>query len=153
MEHLEAIEAIKRVKARYFRHLDCKEWSEWGQVFTDDAVMVMPEGALDLRGREAIVQTVREILDSVVTIHHGHMPEIDILGETAARGIWSMEDYLIYPNGQPTKDGHTLTSLHGYGHYRDEYRRAAAGWQISRTQLSRLHVETIQHRRSLGAWP
>jgi len=33
-------------------------------------------------------------LAHVATVHHGHMPEIEILTERTARGIWAMEDKL-----------------------------------------------------------
>jgi 3-phenylpropionate/cinnamic acid dioxygenase small subunit len=37
MGALEEIEAIKRLKARYFRLMDTKQWDQWGDVFTEDA--------------------------------------------------------------------------------------------------------------------
>ena len=36
-EQLTDIEAIKQLKARYFRLMDTKRWEEWGDVFTKDA--------------------------------------------------------------------------------------------------------------------
>ena len=34
-EDLVEIEAIKQLKARYFRSMDEKRWDDWGQVFTE----------------------------------------------------------------------------------------------------------------------
>jgi len=31
------LEAIKRLKARYFRCMDTKDWEGWADVFTEDA--------------------------------------------------------------------------------------------------------------------
>lgn len=31
------------------------------------------------------------------TVHHGHMPEIDITGPDTARGTWAMFDYVEWP--------------------------------------------------------
>ena len=140
-------EAIHDVKARYFRLLDTKQWDEWGEVFTVDAVMDMPEAELYAEGREAIVTTVREILADVVTVHHGHMGELEAAGPDAATGIWAMEDYLIWP---PRPDLRSFArTTRGYGHYFERYSRADGSWRIARTQLSRLHVETVQQYRAV----
>ena len=45
------------------------------------------------------------VLQDVVTVHHGHMPEIELTSPTTARGIWAMEDMLRYP------DGHEIARL------------------------------------------
>lgn len=38
-EHLLELESIKRLKARYFRCLDTKDWEGWLSVFTEDATL------------------------------------------------------------------------------------------------------------------
>ena len=38
-ERLVELEAIKQLKARYFRLMDTKEWLPFSQVFTDDVVV------------------------------------------------------------------------------------------------------------------
>ena len=43
VQRLIDIEAIKQLKARYFRAIDRKEWDELGQVFAPDAVLEVPE--------------------------------------------------------------------------------------------------------------
>jgi hypothetical protein len=145
-----AIEEIKRLKARYFRHLDTKQWDKWGSVFTDDARLHMPDGPLDVQGRDVIVATVRELLGGVVTVHHGHMPEIDVVDAERATGIWAMFDELIYPPGEAVDEALPAV-LRGYGHYAEEYRRTDDGWRISLCELTRLRVETNRFRRFLSA--
>jgi hypothetical protein len=39
VEQLADIEAIKQLKARYFRLMDTRNWAEFGDVFTRDAVL------------------------------------------------------------------------------------------------------------------
>jgi hypothetical protein len=134
-------DALTNVKARYFRLLDTKQWEEWGDVFTEDAVMDMPADDFHVEGREAIVAAVRDILDEVVTVHHGHMGELTAVDETTARGIWAMEDYLIWPP-RPGRRSFPQTTR-GYGHYFEDYSRADGTWRIARTHLSRVHVETL----------
>ena len=50
----------------------------------------------DVRGRDAIVRGVQKALEGTRTVHHGHMPEIEITGPTTARGIWAMYDYVSW---------------------------------------------------------
>ncbi|HMD45726.1 MAG TPA: nuclear transport factor 2 family protein [Acidimicrobiales bacterium] len=132
-ENLADIETIRVLKAQYFRLMDTKRWDEWGDVFTEDAVMGTGERTIE--GREAIVTFVSRLLGDHVTVHHGHMPEITITGEKTATGIWSMYDRveLPAPNG-----------IEGYGHYEEEYRRGDDGrWRISSLVLTRLKVVPI----------
>jgi hypothetical protein len=137
-------EQIHNLKARYFRLIDTKRWEEWGDVFTHDAVLDVPEMRFLVQGRDAIVAAVREALDEVVTVHHGHMGELERVDETHARGIWAMEDHVIWtPLSGDRSASHTM---HGYGHYLEHYRRDDGTWRIERSHLSRLHVETVKVR-------
>jgi len=133
------IEAIKVCKARYFRCMDEKRWDDWGLVFTEDAHMEVPEAAMVVDGRDAIVAAVSGVLDGVVTVHHGHMPEIELIGLDAARGVWAMEDYVEFP---PAADG-TRRGLHGYGHYHEDYVRDDGEWRIARLHLARLRIDPL----------
>ena len=126
---LEAIEEIKRLKARYFRLMDTKQWDAWGEVFTRDGVLETNEGGPSrLEGRDAIVRTVSEILKDSVTVHHGHMPEIELTSDTTARGIWAMFDWVDMPQ----------LVLRGFGHYEEQYRVEDGCWRIAHTRLTRL---------------
>ena len=97
------IEAIKQLKARYFRFLDLKRWDEFGQLFTEDGHLDASDDVPDavVTGRAAIVDVVRGGVGEAITLHHGHMPEIEITGPGRARGIWAMEDYLEFPGEPP----------------------------------------------------
>lgn len=138
-DELIEIEAIKQLKARYFRWLDEKRWSNWADVFTEDAVLdTTDDGSEILSGREKIVAFVRAAVGDAVTVHHGHMPEIDITGTSSAEGVWSMEDRLEYPNG---------FTLVGRGHYHEQYEKGADGaWRIRRLRLTRLIVHRAKGR-------
>ena len=133
------VEEIKRLKARYFRLMDTKSWEEWGQVFARDAVMEVPEAGLVERGREAIVASVSRALTGARTVHHGHMPELEITGEGTARGTWAMFDYVEWP---PSEAGERR-GLVGYGHYLEEYVREDGAWRIRRLRLARLRVDAL----------
>jgi uncharacterized protein (TIGR02246 family) len=121
------IEAIRQLKARYFRTIDTKDWAGLRDVFTDDVVVDSVES-----GGEEFLAFLPQALDGVVSVHHGHMPEIEVTSATTATGIWAMEDMLRWPNGM---------ELHGYGHYHETYRKTDAGWRIATTKLTRLRQD------------
>ena len=130
------IEAIQQLKARYFRFMDTKEWTAFGELFTADAVMEA-DGTVQ-EDRAGILAFLPKILDGVVTTHHGHMPEITITGPDTATGIWAMFDYLTFPGDGPPK------GLRGSGHYHEQYRRVDGAWRIHRLLLPRLRVEPLE---------
>nr|MBM4733853.1 hypothetical protein [Prescottella equi] len=66
----------------------------------------------------------------MVTVHHGHTPEIVFTSDTTTEGIWAMEDELWWTNGD--REEH----LHGYGHYRERYRKVNDQWPISYRRMT-----------------
>lgn len=134
---MDEVEAIRRLKARYFRLLDTKDWGDLVEVFSEDVAADMTGvGGPAVQGATELVGFLRESLTDVVTVHYGHMPEIDITSPTTATGIWSLEDYLWWPEGGPWR------SMHGFGHYHETYEKTDAGWQIKTWAITRLHVVT-----------
>jgi hypothetical protein len=143
LERLTAIEEIKQLKARYFRCMDTKDWPGLQAVFSNDAEFDMRGEAADkskaadtlIIGNANIMPFIRNAVLELTTVHHGHMPEIEIISSTSAKGIWAMEDVLCWPPGAAVK------TLHGYGHYHETYRKTEEGWRIQSSRLSRLRVD------------
>ncbi len=131
------IEAIKQLKARYFRLMDTKDWEAMSKLFTDDVrIDVSSDGAGVYEGRQAFMDMLINALSRVESVHHGHMPEIELTSATTASGIWAMEDNLRFPEGAP------LARMHGFGHYHDTYAKGDDGqWRISASRLTRLRIE------------
>ena len=130
---MDDLEAIKQLKARYFRTMDTKDWGAMRSVFADDPVIDTSEsGGGVVEGAEEFMTFLRETLADVVTVHHGHMPEITLTSATTATGIWAMEDMLRWPNGM---------ELHGYGHYHETYERVGDEWRIKTSTLTRLRMD------------
>jgi hypothetical protein len=135
MGALDEIEAIKRLKARYFRLMDTKQWDEWGDVFTEDAhLAASPDPNETFSGRADIVKRVSTVLRDARTVHHGHMPEIELTGPDTATGIWAMYDFVDMPQ----------LVLHGWGHYHEEYAKQGGAWRIRRSRLTRLRLDITQ---------
>ena len=65
------------------------------------------------------------------------MPEIEILSDSEARGIWAMEDIVEF----------TGRRLHGFGHYHETYRKDGGQWRIARLHLTRTRIETAARNR------
>ena len=137
VEELRAIEAIRQLKARYFRCMDTKDWDGLLAVFAPDAVLDHTEAEMNhtVTGNAEIAASIRQAIQDVTTVHHGHMAEIEILSATEARGVWAMEDMLWWPEDGPIK------SLHGYGHYHEEYRCIDGEWKIYLNRLTRLRLD------------
>jgi SnoaL-like domain len=137
-ERLAAITAIQQLKARYFRCLDTKDWVGFENVFTDGAVLDMTEEAGDVvHGAAAIAAYVLGHVGNVETVHHGHMPEIELTSPSTATGIWAMEDMLRWPAGA------AIQSMHGYGHYHETYEQVGGEWRIASLRLTRLRRDVV----------
>jgi uncharacterized protein (TIGR02246 family) len=136
---MDDVEEIKKLKARYFRSLDSKDWDLYASVFAEDVVVDLSlAGGEVYRGRKDFVAYARG-LKFVQSVHHGHMPEIELTSDITASGIWSMEDFNLWEDGSQN---------HGYGHYLETYEKADGQWRIKTMKLSYLRVE-----RSFGTAP
>jgi uncharacterized protein (TIGR02246 family) len=131
--HVDDLEAIRQLKARYFRTMDTKDWAEMRRVFADDAVIdTTASGGGVVQGADEFITFLRETLADVLTVHHGHMPEITITSPSTASAIWALQDMLIWPDG---------SRMYGSGHYHDTYEKIDGTWLIRTSTLSRLHME------------
>jgi len=131
---LEDIEAIRQLKYRYFRCLDCKRWRELGECFTEDATAAYDSGKYSYEGRDAIMGFLEGALGdrNVISLHQGHHPEIEVNGDTA-KGTWYLEDYLIFVKAD--------TRLRGAGFYHDEYVKVGGQWRLKHTGYVRTFEE------------
>lgn len=139
------IEAIKTLKARYFRFIDTGRWGDLRRLFTDDATFRFP-GLGHFDDVDAGLAAIRVALGEATTVHHGHMPEIVLTGADTAEGVWAMDDYVLRGEGFPLISGYPeefQRGLHGYGHYFETYRRVSGQWRIASLELARLHVEPL----------
>ncbi|MGW3650937.1 nuclear transport factor 2 family protein [Streptomyces sp. NPDC000878] len=138
LEALEDVESIKQVKARYFRFVDEKKYEELAALFTPEAKVVTDGTAWDSGADMADV--VRDLVGAAPTVHHGHMPEIQITGADTASGIWAMEDLLTFPAGKDAPEGHD-----GYGQYRETYRKVDGRWLIDSLVLTRFRMDPLEN--------
>jgi hypothetical protein len=139
IERLLAIEAIKTVFARRLRYMDTGQWHLYAGLHTPDAVSETFSHAPSVVGAQAIADAIRNYMTGgiapITSVHHAHTPEIELLSDSEATGIWPMEDHLWWRNG--AQEEH----LHGYGHYHERYRRVDGQWLIAWRKLTRLRVD------------
>ena len=131
--------AIQNLKYAYFRHLDLKEFQELGDLLTDDVTAAYGDAPTPLQGRDAVVSFLTEAMSSLamVTVHHGHHPEIDVSDDGTATGTWYLLDRVILLE-------HDL-EIGGTAFYEDTYVRTEGGWRISHTGYRRVFEERRRH--------
>jgi hypothetical protein len=137
---LAALEEIKRLKYRYFRSLDLKDWETFGDCLAEDVsarygTQAMGE-PLHYDNRAAVVEFMSTNLGpGVITMHVAQHPEITIHEEGAgdtATGSWGFEDTVIVPDFK--------VLIRGAGYYTDTYRRDPDGaWRIASTGYDRIY--------------
>ncbi|OLF16298.1 nuclear transport factor 2 family protein [Actinophytocola xanthii] len=133
---LVALEEIKRLKYRYLRCVDTKNWVELADVLATDATAAYGTAAygepLVFTGRDAILDFLRDKLGpDMITVHSAGQPEIDIAGDEAS-GRWRFEDTVI-------ATAHRVV-IAGAAFYEDRYRRGEDGrWRISHTGYQRTY--------------
>jgi hypothetical protein len=91
-----------------------------------------PEGVV---GNQKIADAVENALRGVTTVHQIHFPEIELISDDTATGIWPLNDILTWE-----KDG-KRNWMRAHGHYRQTYRKIGGRWLISEHHLTRLLVE------------
>lgn len=82
----------------------------------------------------------RELFATARTIHQAHDSEIDLVSETEAVAIWSMEDGHVHA----PQDGNPSTTLHGDGFYRETWKLVGGPWRLARLELRRNILDFAQ---------
>lgn len=148
VERLAAIEAIKVVKARYFRGVDTNDGALVRSVLHPDCVLDYRGCTTDPASGRDLVPSMNRVLEGreswplegsagsgVLSVHQGHQVEVTLTGDTTAEAIWSMSDRMFMPPGAP------VAQLLGYGWYHETYERVGDEWLIRTLRIRRIRVE------------
>jgi bile-acid 7alpha-dehydratase len=135
MYDLQEIEAIKRLKYKYFRCLDTKQWDGMRECLTEDATAAYASGKYSFQGREQILKFLIDAMNrpTVLSAHHGHHPEIELTSASTAVGVWALADIFI--------DLQAGITIRGAAYYRDEYVKVDGQWKIKSTGYDRTFEE------------
>lgn len=130
------IERIKRLKYRYARLLDTKDWDGLAGCFVPDATASYSGGQLSFEGRDAIISFLRDTLGStrMITSHVMTQAEIELVGSDRARGTWGLQDLVILADGD--------LEVRGAAFYEDEYVKVDGTWLFRHTGYRRVYEET-----------
>lgn len=127
---LEAIEAIKQLKARYWNACDRKDVEAVRACFADGAITIDYDGPAGvLAHRDGLRDVFRDVATKpeIVEIHHGGAPIVEMIDEDHARGTWSLV-YHLMDTGKGTVN-------HVGGYYEDEYVRRDGEWSIAKARF------------------
>jgi len=149
IERLAAIEAIRQVKARYFRGVDTGNGELVRSILAEDCVLdymgccTDPTSGRDYLPAMNIVMEGRASWSSnglrnigIVSTHHGHNSEVTIHSPTSASAIWPMTDRLFMPTGGE------YDAMIGYGFYHETYEKVGENWLIKTLRIERIRVES-----------
>jgi hypothetical protein len=132
LQELVDAQLIGRLKAKYVRFLDLKDWSALEGLFAEGFAF---EGQWSSRGGGLFVQRLSRHLQAASTVHELHAPEIDIASPDAATAIWPFSDII--------DQRHNGVGLYrrGSGHYYETYLKTDGAWRISAMRITRIRVE------------
>ena len=82
-------------------------------------------------GADAFLEFLIPALADAVTVHQGHMPEIELTSASSATGVWALQDTIWWADG---------SVMYGYGHYHETYDKGSGEWRIKRSKLTRLNT-------------
>ncbi len=128
-DRLEAIEAIRRLKARFLNACDSQDPEAVRACFAAGEVVIDMSYFGHCRNRDEFVDDIyvpRGCHDHVLDMHHCSNAEIEIIDSENARGVWSLD----YRNINTRERTVTLLSAL----YHDEYRKIDGEWKVSRSR-------------------
>ena len=139
MNQLERVAAhieICNAKSRHIRLLDTSELDAYAAMLTEDyeldVTAVAPISVV--KGRDAAMQLVRQMVSTAKIVHHVHLPSIEFEGDVA-HATWPMQDITI--------SGPQGPRMLGFGYHHDRWVRQAGQWKCAACRLSRLHSEKL----------
>jgi hypothetical protein len=95
------------------------------------SVSAFRRSSMSIAGADEFLAFPRPILQEAITVHHGHMPEIEITSPSTAAGVRALQDVIMWPDG---------THMQGYGHNHEIYELVGGEWKIKSSTLTRLHI-------------
>jgi hypothetical protein len=139
---LEDIELIKQLKYKYWRGIDTADIELLRDLFTEDVKVDYVGGSYrwQIEGKEQMLTAIAAAFNPrAASIHTGHHPEITVLDDNHARGIWTLTDVFINLADRIRTTGAAL--------YRDEYLKVGGQWRIAVTTYERLYEEVEKFDR------
>ena len=143
LQKLQDIEEIKCLKHAYFRCIDTVDMEGLSQIMDENVRTCYVGGTyrIELQDRTQFLEMIANSFhNEAIARHNGHHPEIEILSETEASGIWYLHDVFI--------DLRSMVRTEGTALYHDRYRKVGGHWRIKEQTYERIYeiVETLEVR-------
>lgn len=145
IDELLAKEEICQLKARYCQTLDTKKWDEmaalFAEGFTAESTSMVEQDVdwgMRVEGGQAWVDRTRDDLGTRASYHRATMPQIEILGPSSAKCVWTANFGVI---GNPDDQ---FKSLDGLGFYNETYERVDNRWLMKSLLLEIYSIKTAQ---------
>jgi hypothetical protein len=137
IQRLMDIEAIKQLKHAYFRCVDTANFEEQENLYHDDVAVDFVGGGYEwkLQGKRAYIEAQKTAFHKEAVGHHnGHHPEIQMLSDTEATGIWYLSDNMWVTTYKFFTTGTAI--------YWDRYLKVDGVWKIKDTSYRRVYEIT-----------
>ncbi len=134
IQRLMDMEAIRQLKHAYFRCVDTANLEEMATLFHDDVLVHFKGGNYEwkLTGKQEYLDSIGSAFNKqAVGQHNGHHPEIQMLSDTEATGIWYLTDNMWVLNHNFFTTGSAL--------YWDRYEKVDGRWLIRETRYERIY--------------
>ena len=134
VRRLEDIQAIQTLKYRYLRCADTGDIEGFRKLMHPDVIIDFVGGSYEIKleGAEAFIRFMRQTMHGgIVGQHSGHHPDITILSDTEATGIWYLFDMFV--------DNVNLVRMYGSLLYEDGYEKVDGTWLIRSTRYRRVY--------------
>lgn len=116
---------------RYAVGVDARDWDAVEALFTDDAVLVVPEPprTLEPATERTVGEAMAALAGVVRTVHEVGAEVYDVAGDVATGRITGAAHHVVERDGD-------LLDLVWRLRYADSYRRTADGWRFTRRELT-----------------
>jgi len=133
---LSGIEAIRRLRYKYWRCIHKGMWDDLLDCYADDAMVDFGYG-LKLGGKKALEDFYKGSMASAFTLvdPQGHNPEIEILSSTTARGFWQLDNSMV--------ETQTKKAVRVGASYDEEYTKRDGEWKISVQKVNHIYRQVI----------
>jgi hypothetical protein len=126
-----AVGQIQELQARRCLAVDTKDWAAHDTLHASDFRSYQAEGDDFTTGGRAYTERVTMLSANRLSAHHVYTPIITFDSPTSASGLWIMEDYIWWKQGD---EDHWL---HGFGFYDETYRKVDGKWLFASRRLRR----------------
>ncbi|MNF40682.1 Bile acid 7-alpha dehydratase [compost metagenome] len=130
---LEALEAIRQLKHRYFNACDLKQVEVIRDCFAAGEIVIDYGPIGSFQDRDSFVALYQSMAcnERVIDLHHGANPEIELVAEDEAEARWALYYFNL--------DAETGATRQLGGIYQDRYRCIDGAWKIVET-VFRAHL-------------